>query len=434
MLGEIEAELKLVIAGNHDLELDGDYWLKHLDEEGGDEPEEHDQAVAIMKSPLARDAGVIYLDEGTHHFTLQNGASFSIYVSLYSPAFGDWAFGSVPSHDRFTDLQSPVDIFMTHGPPKGILDLCPQDNVGCEHTLRALQRVKPMLHCFEHIHEGYGAQTITWDDKHPRASQPASVSKHDRWNIVCKSNKAQETLLINAAIQGDNGAFTLRLEEGHRVYDDRWRLDHSVVDTELDVKIEFGAAEQVMNEISAFIDSSKASLEDIEAVILKELTLAVFGSNKLDKVGLGLDETFHLCMRILRGEIDVEYEDRTEDCQKKIDAFALKGLKSGEVKVARSRREVVQHAAAFRHIITVFVKRNQSMTEELIKETDAILVRGLSGEDAGVLSSKSYATLLYIRVRAEPESFNILNLSVELREHAVRSPAVGSVLSGSPDP
>ncbi|KEQ92815.1 hypothetical protein AUEXF2481DRAFT_7184 [Aureobasidium subglaciale EXF-2481] len=207
MLGEIEAELKLVIAGNHDLELDGDYWLKHLDEEGGDEPEEHDQAVAIMKSPLARDAGVIYLDEGTHHFTLQNGASFSIYVSLYSPAFGDWAFGSVPSHDRFTDLQSPVDIFMTHGPPKGILDLCPQDNVGCEHTLRALQRVKPMLHCFEHIHEGYGAQTITWDDKHPRASQPASVSKHDRWNIVCKSNKAQETLLINAAIQGDNGAF-----------------------------------------------------------------------------------------------------------------------------------------------------------------------------------------------------------------------------------
>lgn len=96
------------------------------------------------------------------------------------------------------------------------------------------------------------------------------------------------------------------------MYDDRWRLDHSVVDTELDVKIEFGAAEQVMNEIPAFIDSNKASLEDMEAVILEELTLAVFGSNKLDKVGLGLDETFHLCMRVLRGEIDVEYEDRYE--------------------------------------------------------------------------------------------------------------------------
>lgn len=81
---------------------------------------------------------------------------------------------------------------------------------------------------------------------------------------------------------------------------------------------------------------------------------------------------------------------RTEDYQKKIDAFALKGLKSGEVKVARSRREVVQHAAAFQHMITVFVKRDQSMTEELINETYAILVRGLSGEDAGVLSSKPY--------------------------------------------
>ncbi|KAI5270080.1 hypothetical protein E4T47_06471 [Aureobasidium subglaciale] len=188
------------------------------------------------------------------------------------------------------------------------------------------------------------------------------------------------------------GAFTLQLEEGYRVYDDRWRLDHSVVDTELDVKIEFGAAEQVMNEISAFIDSGKVSLEDMEAVILEELTLAVFGSNKLDEVGLGLDETFHLCMRILRGEIDVEYEDRTEDYQKKIDAFALKGLKSGEVKVARSRREVVQHAAAFQHMITVFVKRDQSMTEELIEETHAILVRGLSGEDASVLSSQPYGS------------------------------------------
>lgn len=48
MLGEIDAELKLIIAGNHDLELDIKYWLAHLGEEAGDKPEEHDQAVAIM--------------------------------------------------------------------------------------------------------------------------------------------------------------------------------------------------------------------------------------------------------------------------------------------------------------------------------------------------------------------------------------------------
>lgn len=41
MLGDIEAELKLVIAGNHDISLDKEYWNSHLDED--DEPEEHDE-------------------------------------------------------------------------------------------------------------------------------------------------------------------------------------------------------------------------------------------------------------------------------------------------------------------------------------------------------------------------------------------------------
>ncbi|KAG9659098.1 Metallo-dependent phosphatase, partial [Aureobasidium melanogenum] len=211
MLGEIDAELKLVIAGNHDLELDKDYWLTHLDEDSGDEPEEHDQAIAIMKGPLAKEAGVTYLEEGTHAFTLSNGASFSIFVSPYSPAFGDWAFGAAPSEDRFANLEDRVDILMTHGPPKNILDSCPQGNVGCEHTLNALRRTKPMLHCFGHIHEGYGAQTVVWKDKDTNTdtvtAKPASIKKTDRWNTVCKNKDNGETLAINASIQGENGAF-----------------------------------------------------------------------------------------------------------------------------------------------------------------------------------------------------------------------------------
>ena len=211
MLGEIDAELKLVIAGNHELELDRDYWLSHIDEEGGDEPEEHDQAVAIMEGPLAKQAGVTYLEEGTHTFTLKNGASFSIYVSPYSPAFGDWAFGAAPSKDRFADLQDHVDILMTHGPPKNILDSCPQGNVGCDHTLNALRRTKPMLHCFGHIHEGYGAQTVIWDENDTNTDtikvKPANIEKTDRWHTTCKSEDTNETLAINASIQGENGAF-----------------------------------------------------------------------------------------------------------------------------------------------------------------------------------------------------------------------------------
>lgn len=40
MLGSIEAELKLVIAGNHDLDLDKTYFESHFDEEV-DDPEDH---------------------------------------------------------------------------------------------------------------------------------------------------------------------------------------------------------------------------------------------------------------------------------------------------------------------------------------------------------------------------------------------------------
>ncbi|KAH0370145.1 Metallo-dependent phosphatase, partial [Aureobasidium melanogenum] len=183
MLGEIDAELKLVIAGNHDLELDKDYWLTNLDEEGGDESGEHDQAVAIMKGPPRETS---------------------------RPAFGDWASGAAPSEDRFADLQDHVDILMTHGPPKNILDSCPQGNVGCEHTLNALRRTKPLLHCFGHIHEGYGAQTVIWDDKDTNTDtvnlNPANIEEMDRWNTICKSGYSEETLAINAFIQGENGA------------------------------------------------------------------------------------------------------------------------------------------------------------------------------------------------------------------------------------
>jgi hypothetical protein len=56
-----------------------------------------------------------------------------------------------------------IDVVMTHGPPMGILDAVRSgDHVGCEHLLRAMRRCKPKLHCFGHIHEGWGAQKVKW--------------------------------------------------------------------------------------------------------------------------------------------------------------------------------------------------------------------------------------------------------------------------------
>ena len=67
MLGSIDAELKLVIPGNHDLELDKAFWEAQRDEEGkAEDPEDHDPAVKAMTGPLAADAGVTFLTEGTY--------------------------------------------------------------------------------------------------------------------------------------------------------------------------------------------------------------------------------------------------------------------------------------------------------------------------------------------------------------------------------
>lgn len=100
MLGSIDAELKLIIPGNHDLELDKQYWEAQIDSDGNPEdPEDHLLAIRVMTGPLATEAGVIYLNEGTHSFTLRSGATFSIYVSPYTPAFCDWAFSYAHNED-----------------------------------------------------------------------------------------------------------------------------------------------------------------------------------------------------------------------------------------------------------------------------------------------------------------------------------------------
>jgi len=207
MLGQVDAELKLIIAGNHDLDLDRNYCVAN------DEEEDFDAAINLMKGQLAKEAGVIHLEEGTHLFTLKNGATFSTYASPFTPAFGDWAFMYEPQEDRFNslDASSPVkagvDIMMTHGPPHGILDESEHGNLGCDMLLQAVQRVKPKMHCFGHIHEGHGARINNWNVAEKTKDLPSNTEdiKAQRYAHADATNLriGQETLMVNAAIRND---------------------------------------------------------------------------------------------------------------------------------------------------------------------------------------------------------------------------------------
>lgn len=215
LLSAFDAELKLVIAGNHDLELDKEFWESYLDLEDGDEIEDHAKAIEVMTGPLAKEAGLIYLEEGTYTFTLKTGAVFKIYASPYSPKFGDFAFSYKHNEDRLNDahqvadgnrsiarnpMPAGVDIVMTHGPPKGLLDECPDGNFGCENALQAVRRVRPRLHCFGHIHEGNGAVMMDWENG---GNHSGICNDYPKPIDLPALVDGQQTLMVNAAIMNE---------------------------------------------------------------------------------------------------------------------------------------------------------------------------------------------------------------------------------------
>ncbi len=57
-----------------------------------------------------------------------------------------------------------TDVLVTHGPPMGIGDKTDASHgnvhVGCEMLMARVAEVKPLVHIFGHIHEGYGLHQI----------------------------------------------------------------------------------------------------------------------------------------------------------------------------------------------------------------------------------------------------------------------------------
>ncbi|KAK0717545.1 Metallo-dependent phosphatase-like protein [Lasiosphaeria miniovina] len=124
-----------------DVSLDRKWWQDNLIEEE-DDPEEPAQALA-------------------------DGRTFTIYASPYAPEFNGYVFAYGPDEDRFGPgaehpISEGVDIVMTHGSPllpsqDYVLDVNRQGNhCGCPILYDAIYQARPKLHCFGHIHEGYG--------------------------------------------------------------------------------------------------------------------------------------------------------------------------------------------------------------------------------------------------------------------------------------
>lgn len=153
------APRKILIAGNHDGAFEK--WP--------------DLAQAMVKE-LA--PSVTYLQDSGCEI---EGIKF--WGSPVSPRFCDWFFNRDrgPAIKRHWDMiPNDTDVLITHCPPFGILDLTNDgDKAGCRDLYEAINRVKPVLNCFGHIHRSYGTMPYIHDDGWKTVCMNASICGED---------------------------------------------------------------------------------------------------------------------------------------------------------------------------------------------------------------------------------------------------------------
>lgn len=154
-------EAKIVVAGNHDLALDEDFYAKYG-------PQRHNQSEnALDEAALLRahaGDGLTYLCHQAACVGLQDGSTINVFGSPYSRRNGAWAFGYDDADgDRLWAPLEKVDVLVSHGPAQGLCDADRQSRPdGCAALLRALERARPRLVVCGHRHEGRGCVEVAW--------------------------------------------------------------------------------------------------------------------------------------------------------------------------------------------------------------------------------------------------------------------------------
>jgi Icc-related predicted phosphoesterase len=103
---------------------------------------------------------VIYLNDRIIEI---EGVKF--YGTPVTPVFHNWAFNKTEEQliEYWKKVPEKVDFLITHGPPLDILDVSPWTKTHCgSKSLKTevFDRIKPKYHCFGHIHDCYGIETI----------------------------------------------------------------------------------------------------------------------------------------------------------------------------------------------------------------------------------------------------------------------------------
>ena len=163
-MGKQPHKHKIVIGGNHDLFLDA----------GSLTPQRKKIENNKCAHPGAEGRALLtnmqYIEEESAQIL-----GYKIYGCPYTPMF--WGAFTRPEavlKPIFERIPLDTDILVTHGPPLGVGDVVKGGKaVGHEGLRERVEVVRPLLHVFGHIHEGYGVYLGGEDIIFVNAATPA---------------------------------------------------------------------------------------------------------------------------------------------------------------------------------------------------------------------------------------------------------------------
>ncbi|KAK4159136.1 Metallo-dependent phosphatase-like protein [Cladorrhinum sp. PSN259] len=219
-LEKADFEKKIVIAGNHDMTLDQEFYSNHGHRIHNQNPQDPEKCLSLLKTSRT----ITYLCHASATIKLTDpkgpGTEFTVFGSPYSPRHGLWAFG----YDR-QDKSSPEtqtasnsgagpgaaelwasiplnsDIVVTHTPPAGHCDVL----LGCEKLQRRLSQVRPRLHVCGHVHHGRGAERVRWNIGGNGHRDDDSLEIYvEKWTDPNPDITSAKTSLVDLTARGGN--------------------------------------------------------------------------------------------------------------------------------------------------------------------------------------------------------------------------------------
>lgn len=166
----LDYKKKIIIAGNHDGKIeDGTFYFSN------------------------QWLGANYLCDSETEFE-----GLRIWGSPWTPTFCNWHFMLNRGDEikaKWDLIPADTDILVTHGPPFGTLDVNSDGaHVGCEMLKLAVERVKPKLHVFGHIHECGGHKLYN------NQCEVTSDFMQDVYGNISANVISYGTVSVNAAI------------------------------------------------------------------------------------------------------------------------------------------------------------------------------------------------------------------------------------------